>query len=302
MLLGFFSPVAFPAVQINLTVNLFENGLIQPIFQCGGGIPPPAALAWEYWSGSQWVTLNLASDGTRAFSQDGHILFNGPTGNVPAAQIGSVTGTYYWFRARIMTATYEMPPQVAAIMTNTINATQAITFTNEILGGSDGTPNQTFQVTNTPVVALPSPLTATNSDGTTVTVTDLSLEIDEGQGFIVWQEVDDFYSSGPNDAVFTLDRDSGVVTLGSGDHGRIPAVNLNNPSGNVVALSYRSGGGSQGNVGANTITQVLTTVQSINGATNQQAATGGTDEESSRGCPTAGTLGPAKPGTGGNRQ
>jgi predicted phage baseplate assembly protein len=279
LLLGFSSPVAFPAVQINLTVNLFQNGLIRPIFQCGAGIPPPATLAWEYWNGSQWVTLNVASDGTRAFSQDGHILFNGPTGNVPGAQIGSVTGTYYWFRARIMTATYEMPPQVASIMTNTINATQAITFTNEILGGSNGTPNQTFQVTNTPVVALPSLLTVTNSGGMTVTVTDVRLEIDEGQGFIVWQEVDDFYSSGPNDAVFTLDRDSGVVTMGSGDHGRIPVINQNNPTGNVVARTYRAGGGSQGNVGVNTITQILTTVQSINGATNNQPATGGTDEE-----------------------
>ena len=279
LLLGFSSSVAFPTDQINLTVNLYENGLVQPIFQCGAGIPPPATLAWEYWSGSQWVTLQLASDGTRAFSQDGHILFSGPGSNVPAVQVGIVSGSYYWFRARIVTASYETPPQIAAILTNTINATQAITFTNEVLGASDGTPNQTFQVTNTPAVLLPTPLTVTNPDGTTVTITDLRLEIDEGQGFIVWQEVEDFFSSGPNDAVYMFDRNSGVVTLGSGDHGRIPVANPTNPSANVVARSYRSGGGSQGNVGAKTITQILTTVQSINGAINIQPATGGTDEE-----------------------
>jgi predicted phage baseplate assembly protein len=281
LLLGFSSPVPFPDVQIDLAVNLFEDGLTQPIMQCGAVIPPPATLAWEYWNGTQWVSLDFSSDGTRSFSQDGSILFNGPGSNVVMAQIGNVTGNYYWFRARVTASSYETPPQVAAILTNTTNTTQAITFTDEVLGGSDGTPNQTFQVANTPVVVLSTPLQVTNSDGTQVTVTDIQLAVDEGEGdgFIVWQEVDDFYSSGPDDAVFTFDRDTGVVTTGSGDNGRIPAANLNNPTGNMMAQMYRAGGGSQGNVGANTITQILTTVQSINAATNNQAASGGTDEE-----------------------
>ncbi len=96
---------------------------------------------------------------------------------------------------------------------------------------------------------------------------------------MAWQQVDDFFSSGPNDRVFTFDVNTGVVTTGTGDHGRIPAANQANPNANVVARNYRSGGGSAGNVGAGTISELQTYVESINGVTNFLPATGGTEEE-----------------------
>jgi predicted phage baseplate assembly protein len=280
LLLGFSSPIALPTDQINLAVTLFEDGLTQPIMKCGTAIPPPANLAWEYWDGSQWQFIDLDSDGTRAFSQEGHVLLPGPGTNAVAAKIGSVPDTLFWIRARVESATYEMPPRIAAIRTNTISATQAITFTDEILGGSNGEPNQTFQVANTPVMVLDTPVQVKNSDGTQDSVKSLRLEIDEGQGFMVWQEVDDFFSSGPNDRVYTLNRNTGVVSLGTGENGRIPVANLLNSNANVVARSYRAGGSSVGNVGTQTITQIQTFVQSIDTATNYEPATGGTDEES----------------------
>jgi hypothetical protein len=279
LLLGFSSPVAFPTDQINLAVSLYQSGLNQPVLASGADLPPPATIVWEYFDGTQWDSVVLTSDGTRAFSQDGHILFQGPGAVVAAVPMGNVTTNLYWFRARLHTATYEMPPQVAYVLTNTISATQAITFTGEVLGGSDGTPNQTFQVTNTPIVVLDTPLQVTNSDGTTVTVISLQLTIDEGQGFMTWQEVDDFFSSGPNDRVFVLDHNSGELFLGSGEHGRIPVANLTNPNGSVVAQNYLSGGGSQGNVAAGAISQIQTNVPSISSVTNVLPATGGTDEE-----------------------
>jgi len=281
LLLGFNSPIAFATDQINLYVSLYEDGLTQPIMQCGASIPPPATLAWEYWAGTQWVALNFTSDGARAFSQDGHILFMGPGSNVVAAPMGNVQQNLYWFRARVQTAAYEAPPRIAAILTNTISATQAITFTDEVLGGSNAEPNQSFQVANTPVAVLDTPVVVKNSDGSIVTITSLRLEIDEGQGqgFVVWQQVDDFFSSGPNDRVFTLDLNTGAITVGDGVHGRIPVVNQTNSAANVVARSYRAGGGSQGNVGQNTITQLQTSLPGISMVTNLEPATGGTDEE-----------------------
>jgi predicted phage baseplate assembly protein len=280
LLLGFSSPVAFPIDQINLGVHLYEDGLRQPILKCDATIPPPAVLAWEYWGGTQWVSISIDSDGTRAFSQDGHILFPGPGNNVKLTKIGNVSGNLYWIRARVAQASYEMAPRVAAIRTNTTRATQAITFADEVLGGSTGTPSQTFQVANTPVMVLDTPLPVTNSDGTKVSVNSLQLEIDEGQGFMVWQEVGDFSSSGPNDRVFKLDRNLGLITTGTGTVGRIPVANQSHPSDNVVARMYRAGGGSQGNLGVNTLTQLQTFVQSIDTVTNFEPATGGTEEES----------------------
>jgi predicted phage baseplate assembly protein len=97
---------------------------------------------------------------------------------------------------------------------------------------------------------------------------------------MTWQEVDDFFSSGPNDRVFTIDRNTGQIFLGNGEEGRIPVANQANPAGNIVAQSYRAGGGSQGNVAAGAISQIQSYVPSINSVINLQAATGGTDEES----------------------
>jgi predicted phage baseplate assembly protein len=280
LLLGFSSATSLPTAQINLAVTLFEDGLTPPIMKCGAAIPPPATLVWEFWDSGQWQSINIDSDGTRAFSQQGHVLFPGPGASAVAQKIGNVPDKLFWIRARVETATYEMPPRVSAVRTNTISATQAITFTDEVLGGSNGEPNQTFQVANTPIVVLETPVQVTNADGTKVSIRSLRLEIDEGQGFLVWQEVDDFFSSGPNDRTYKLDRNTGTVFFGDGDNGRIPIANLLNASTNVVARSYRAGGGAAGNVGSKTITQIQTFVQSIDTATNYDAATGGTDEES----------------------
>ncbi len=276
LLLGFSSPAAFPTDQINLAVNLFGDPLSQPVLKSGAMLPPPATLAWEYWNGAAWVAINLDSDGTRAFTQDGHVFFPGPGSSVAQAAIGRVTAPLYWFRARLAASTYEMPPRLAAIRTNTTSATQALTFSDEVMGSSDGTPNQIFNVVNTPVVALSSPQKVTNPDGSIVKVLSLRLEVDEGQGFMVWQEVDDFFSAEQDDRVFTFNTNTGAATFGDGEHGRIPAAFS---SGNIVARTYRSGGGSQGNVGALTITQIQTSVPSVNAVTNYGPATGGTDEE-----------------------
>lgn len=276
LLLGFASSLPFPSDQINLAVNLFGDPNVRPVLKSGALLPPPATLAWEYWNGAAWIAVNLDSDGTRAFTQDGHILFPGPGASLKLAVLGSVGAPHYWIRGRVVAATYEMPPKLTAIRTNTIRATQAITFNDEVLGSSDGTPNQSFTLVNTPVVVLDNPVVVRNSDGSKVTVNSLQLEVDEGSGFLGWQQVDDFFSATKNDRVYMLNTNTGVVTFGDGEHGRVPAAA---GPGNIVARVYRSGGGSQGNVGANTLTQIQTYVESVNTVTNYGPATGGTDEE-----------------------
>jgi predicted phage baseplate assembly protein len=277
--LGFSAEAAFPSDQINLAVNMFTSGLSVPVVKCGTAVSPPAILAWEYWDGRNWNPISLDSDGTRAFSQNGHILFPGPGSFIQATPLGKVTASLYWIRARIESASYEMPPQVSAILTNTIRATQALTINDEVLGGSDGTPNQTFQVLNTPIVVLDTPIKVKNSDGTSATTTSLRLEVDEGSGFMVWQQVDDFFSSNSDAAHFVLDRGTGVVSFGDGEHGRIPVANPAKSTDNIVARSYRFGGGKQGNFGVQTITQLQTFVASVKSVSNFLPAAGGTDEE-----------------------
>ena len=47
--------------------------------------------------------------------------------------------------------------------------------------------------------------------------------------------------SGPDDCHFTLDRETGSVTFGNGEHGRRPA------EGSLVEATYRCGSGRSGN-------------------------------------------------------
>ena len=232
LLLGFSPTVSFPAQEVDLTIALYENMFAPNVMQSGGTLPPPASLAWEYWNGSVWQPIALNSDGTRSFTQNGHVVFAGPGNAVQASPLGMVTTSLYWIRARIVSSSYENPPQLASVLINTVQATQAVTISDEVLGGSDGTPNQIFTTVNNPIVELPNAVAVTNTDGTRVNVSSLRLEVDEGQGFMAWQEVDDFFASGPNDPHFVLDRTTGQVTFGDGNCGRIPGVNLTSQTDN----------------------------------------------------------------------
>src|SRR5262249_28101773 len=57
--------------------------------------------------------------------------------------------------------------------------------------------------------------------------------------------------AGPNDRVFELDPEAGILTFGDGERGRIPPLAVT--AGTVVALRYRWGGGVAGEMDAGTI-------------------------------------------------
>lgn len=99
------------------------------------------------------------------------------------------------------------------------------------------------------------------------------VEVDEGNGLRPWEEVSDFYNSRPEDAHYLLNRTTGEIRFGNGEHGRIPTAGSNN----LVARYYRYGGGTRTNVGAGALTEAYTS--GIESVTNHWPATGGTDEE-----------------------
>jgi predicted phage baseplate assembly protein len=176
---------------------------------------------------------------------------------------------------------YDRIPQLSLIAPNTVSSRQGVTLRDEVLGGSDGMPNQgPFQLAQTPVLLLQLPLTVRRDDGLLVTIDSLRLEVDEGSGFEVWQRVDDFGASGPDDPHYILDRTAGQVRFGDGRNGAIPIANSALPGSNIVARSYIAGGGAAGNVGAGTITVLQSAVPGLASVTNTFAASGGADEES----------------------
>jgi len=69
----------------------------------------------------------------------------------------------------------------------------------------------------------------------------IALAIRENGSVEEWIEVSSLDESGPDDRHFTLDRETGRVTFGDGEHGRRPAA------GSLLEATYRCGRGRSGN-------------------------------------------------------
>ena len=282
LLLGFDAPAGFSTDQINLAVYVYTEGLAPEGHNCDldlNLLPVASTLVLEFWDGRYWNAIAMDKDDSRAFTRSGHMYFPAPGSRIKKDILGNVKDSLYWFRVRLQKKGYDMAPRLSAVITNTVSATQGQTIRNEIVGGSNGRPNQTFKLANAPVIKITTPYSVTGSDGLTVQVTSVQLELDEGAGFLAWQQVDDFFASGPDDPHFTLDRTTGQITFGDGQFGRIPVANPAEPNTNIVARFYRFGGGTQGNVGAGIVQSLQTFVNGVDSATNLQPAIGGSNEE-----------------------
>lgn len=143
------------------------------------------------------------------------------------------------------------PPQVISTVVNR-QLVEETFYSNNL-------PNQRFVLSSTPFVDNLIVITALNGDYT---------------------QVDNFLGSLANSRDFLISFDDvgrAIITFGDGVNGEIPAGNID--------VSYAKGGGSNGNVDANTITIIDSTLTDVQGntlvatATNPTAASGGADRE-----------------------
>jgi predicted phage baseplate assembly protein len=269
LLLGFSSEEDFPAkTRLDLAFFGLDTDKQSAGYACGlapSAVYGSATICWEYWDGTYWVKMDLLKDETRAFTRTGHVHLKTPAkGSLQKAALGEETDKLFWIQARLAKSQYERAPQLLAIRTNTVAAVQAETLEDEVLGGSTGERDQVLTLSRSPVLK-----------GT------LKLEVDEGDGFTAWTEVEDFFGSSPTDRHYVLDRTSGKVRFGDGVNGSIPVKNAANASANVVAREYRVGGGKRGNAAAGAIQNLVTPVEGVDDSAvaNLLAASGGRDEE-----------------------
>jgi hypothetical protein len=147
---------------------------------------------------------------------------------------------------------------------------QSLSQPTVVIGSSTGEPNQSFSIPSSPVI-----------------LDTLVLEVFEGAAWVAWSRVDSLLYSVGSDGAVTLsgasDRDYYVqfdendicwIYFGDGVYGRIPPTAQNN-----IRATWRIGGGSAGNVAANSITTVKTSLPQVSTVTNSQAAAGGADHE-----------------------
>lgn len=265
--LGFTDSAVLTTSDLTLMVWAAEDSAAPEPVSCDFSATPTfasATVVWEYWNGSDWAGLVVGKDETSAMTKTGTIILRMPGSLVVPKTDDPATGTYYWIRARLADSQFSSAPKIAGLRHNSMRLVQMETITDEVLGGSDGSSEQVFQITNIPVL-----------DGSLV------LEIDQGLGAEVWTQVQDFLSSGPESQVYVLNPTTGEVRLGDGIHGAVAIANADNPSSNVVARSYRKGGGSSGNVPAKTLKMLRSPIDGIdpNGVVNPVASYGGGDEE-----------------------
>ena len=263
LFLGLYFDGNFPDEEIKLTFDLYTEDLISKGSHCKideDEVYASAKVIWEYWNGTTWAELKVLKDSTNSLSRSGSVYLDG-TSLLSKSKLGKAQDEeLYWIRCRVLESDYEVSPRIDTVLINTVIAENVVTVMEEIVGSSDGEPEQTFNLQNGYIIK-----------------DSLNLQVDEGDGWETWTEVDNFYSSTRDDNHYVLDRLSGDIEFGDGINGRIP---LPHPGGNnIMALLYKYGGGKSGNAGKNKITELESSVPYVDSVTNLRAATGGRDEE-----------------------
>ena len=241
-------------------------------------------LSWQYWNGIQWTKLSV-QDGSENFTRSGLVEFLPPADIALREEFDQPPR--YWLRVRWESGDYDLEPRLQRILLNTTIAAQTVTLHNEILGSSDGTEDQRFRATRSPIlhgqqleVREPERPSAQER---------LDLEAKEGLDaippdllgssrdvWVRWHEVSDFYQSHPRSRHYVLDRLTGEIRVGNGINGLVPPIGV----GNLRLIRYQTGGGTAGNQPPGAIVQLKTTVPYVDQVTNPIAAAGGANAES----------------------
>lgn len=153
-----------------------------------------------------------------------------------------------------------------------VTAVEGVTVDDEILGTSCGDLDATFTLGQTPVIA----------DSLVIRV--VERPEDPGQ---VWFAVNNLLDVAQSDNAYSYvlgGDDSLTIKFGDGTSGRVP------PRGAVIHAHYRVGGGTDGNVNAGSLTEIIdptdillpvgVTAPPVVAVVNPTAAGGGTDSES----------------------
>lgn len=143
----------------------------------------------------------------------------------------------------------------------TVDVEQGQSIYQDVLGSSNGTPLQSFNLNYTQVI-----------------VDSIQLFVNEGQGHTEWKRVDNFIESDENSKVFTVsvdDFDVCTITFGNGLKGSVPLTYSNG-----IVANYRVGGGEIGNVNEGTINLLDSSVAYVEKTFNLKPHIRGHEKES----------------------
>jgi predicted phage baseplate assembly protein len=274
---------------------------------------------WEAWNGIRWqpILRQNADDGTRGFSFDevsqqqelnavreADIILHLPQ-HWPATYFSTYQGR--WLRCvytepQTGQAGYSSSPTFVGLASRsiggTVSASQCTLVRDELLGESDGTPGQIFQLQSQPILPRQG---------------EEHLLITPPVGLPqVWQEVSNFADSNPEDRHYTIDSLTGQVQFGplirepaqlkaeTQLRAQVRLGNGTDPEGEPAAMqamerqygaipprgstihmvAYRTGGGRHGNIQAGTLRILKSAIPYVASVVNHEAARNGADAES----------------------
>ncbi len=252
----------------------------------GHGIDPRhPPLVWEASTPEGWARCSVERDSTLGFNVSGAVEIHLPPDHSELVVAG-VAGA--WVRCRVVerpgVSPYRSSPELTSVSAATVGgdveAVHAEPVERELLGVSDGTAGQELVVQHPPVLPdtdLPLVMEVGDpeADDTDARLTDRWAE---------WHAVDDFSDSDETSRHFVIDRTSGQVRFGPlvrlpdgtvRHHGAVP------PRGAPVRLrTYRTGGGSAGNLTARSLSVLRSSIPYVASVYNREPALGGVDGES----------------------
>jgi predicted phage baseplate assembly protein len=151
------------------------------------------------------------------------------------------------------------PLALRAVTFNAAPAVAAVTAANELVGRGNNRSDQVKQLAHGNVLG----------GSLELIVQDVVRDVYER-----WTQVPDLDTAGPDDRVYVLDAEAGLLYFGDGVHGRVPGLDAR-----IVAVRYRWGGGGSSELAAGTITQGETLPSQIQDVTNPVPARGGRNAE-----------------------
>lgn len=143
----------------------------------------------------------------------------------------------------------------------TVQVKQGSSVYQDVIGSSTGAPLQSFALHYTNAL-----------------IDSIELYINEGSGQELWKRVDTFIDYDETSRVYTASVDEFdvcTIEFGNGLRGKIPSVYPNG-----IVANYRIGGGEVGNVSANIITELDSTVAYVESTFNLEATMLGHEKES----------------------
>ena len=238
----------------------FRQWPVRILFKLESGVQSGALLKYEYFNGKTWRPLNMI-DGTEGLNRNGIITL---LGNSDFAAMELWGKERFWIRIRKTGEEQEEEKQqrtvIREIWMNATEITAEETMEQEAFSIDSNEKNAIFRLASGKITKAK------------VWVRERR---PEGECRILWEERENFASSGADDRHYVIDKNEGILQFSDGICGKIP----DDTGDGAIRIEYRCGGGKQGNVPAGAVNRFRETTGFVNQVSNPIHTFGGADME-----------------------